>query len=439
MTDSTVTPLVQPGMFNDVLTEVLRNGAQRLLAHAVESEVSSFIDAHAGERLDDGRARIVRHGHLPERDIQTGIGSVRVCQPRVRDRAPDITGDGSARIHFSPGILPKHARRTKSLDAVLPVLYLKGISAGSLQDALSTLLGPDAPNLSSDTVLRLRKSWQEELQQWRGRNLSARRYVYIWADGIYFQARMEDQSQCMLVIIGATPEGKKELVGFVSGYRESAQSWAELLIDLKARGLAHPPLLAIGDGALGFWSALGKVFPTTRQQRCWVHKTANILNNMPKAMQARVKADLHDIWMAESRLEAEKALSVFREKYQAKYPKAVERLTRVEDELLAFYDFPAEHRTHIRTTNPIESTFATVRHRTKRSKGCLSMATMKLTVFKVIKEAEKTWLRLRGKNQLPKLITGVKRPERASIRTKDSTFEWMKLGAQVKRALGNSV
>ena len=404
MENSTVTPLVQPGAFCDLLTEVLRSGAQRLLAHAVEAEVAGFIDAHAGERLEDGRARIVRHGHLPERDIQTGIGAVRVQQPRVRDRVED----GSARIDFTPGILPKHARRTKSLDAVLPILYLKGISSGSFQDALSALLGPEAPNLSSDTILRLRKSWEEELAHWRARDLSARRYVYIWADGIYFQARMEDQSQCMLVIIGATPEGRKELLGFTSGYRESAQSWSELLVDLKARGLAHPPLLAIGDGALGFWSALGKVFPTTRQQRCWVHKTANILNDMPKAMQTKVKADLHNIWMAESRLEAEKALSVFLQKYQMKYPKAAERLTRDKDELLAFYDFPAEHWTHIRTTNPIESTFATVRHRTKRSKGCLSMKTMELMVFKVIKEAEKTWLRLRGKNQLPKLITGVK-------------------------------
>jgi len=351
---------------------------------------------------------MVRHGHLPERDIQTGIGAVRVQQPRVRDRGSDGTGDSTARIHFAPSILPKHARRTKSLDAVLPILYLKGISSGSFQDALSALLGPEAPNLSSDTILRLRKSWEEDLAHWRARDLSARRYVSIWADGIYFQARMEDQSQCMLVIIGATPEGRKELLGFTSGYRESAQSWSELLVDLKARGLAHPPLLAIGDGALGFWSALGKVFPTTRQQRCWVHKTANILNDMPKAMQARVKVDLHNIWMAESRLEAEKALSLFLDKYQAKYPKAAERLTRDKDELLAFYDFPAEHWTHIRTTNPIESTFATVRHRTKRSKGCLSMKTMELMVFKVIKEAEKTWLRLRGKNQLPKLITGVK-------------------------------
>ena len=404
MTNSTVTPLVQPGEFSDLLTEVLQSGAQRLLAHAVEAEVAGFIDAHADHRLDDGRARIVRHGHLPERDIQTGIGAVRVRQPRVRDRG----ADGSSKISFSPCILPKHARRTKSLEAVLPILYLKGISSGSFQDALSALLGPDAPNLSSDTILRLRKSWDEELRHWRARDLSARRYVYIWADGIYFQARMEDQSQCMLVIIGATPEGRKELLGFTSGSRESAQSWLELLVDLKARGLAHPPLLAIGDGALGFWSALDKIFPKTRQQRCWVHKTANILNDMPKAMQAKVKADLHNIWMAEGRRQAEVALSVFLQKYQAKYPKAAERLTKDEDELLAFYDFPAEHWTHIRTTNPIESTFATVRHRTKRSKGCLSMKTMELMVFKVIKEAEKTWLKLRGKNQLPKLITGVK-------------------------------
>ena len=403
MTSSTVTPLVQPGEFSDLLTEVLRGGARALLAHAVEAEVAGFIDAHADQRLSDGRARIVRHGHLPERDIQTGIGAVRVQQPRVRDRATDL----SDKIRFSPAILPKHARRTKSLDAVLPVLYLKGISSGSFQDALSALLGADAPNLSSDSILRLCKSWEEELGQWRSRDLSARRYVYIWADGVYFQARMEDESQCMLVIIGATPEGKKELVGFISGYRESTQSWRELLVDLKARGLAHPPLLAIGDGALGFWSALDKVFPTTRQQRCWVHKTANILNDLPKAMQARVKADLHNIWMAEGRSQAEKALSVFLEKYQAKYPKAAERLTKDQDQLLAFYDFPAEHWTHIRTTNPIESTFATVRHRTRRSKGCLSMKTMELMVFKVIKEAEKTWLKLRGKNHLPKLITSV--------------------------------
>jgi len=404
MTDNTVTPLVHPGEFTDMLTDVLRSGARQLLAHAVEAEVESFIEEYADHRLEDGRARIVRHGHLPERDIQTGIGAVQVEQPRVRDRG-GVDGD---RIKYSPHILPKYARRTKSLEAVLPVLYLKGISSGNFQDALSALLGPEAPNLSSDTVLRLRQSWKEELKKWRDRDLSAREYVYIWADGIYFQARMEHESQCILVIIGATPEGKKELIGFTTGYRESTQSWHELLIDLKTKGLKKPPLLAVGDGALGFWSALDKAFPTTRKQRCWVHKTANILNALPKAMQAKVKADIHDIWMAESRKQAEAALALFKEKYQAKYPKAVETLIKDTDQLLSFYDFPAEHWTHIRTTNPIESTFATVRHRTKRAKGCLSFKTTELMVFKMIREAEKHWLKLRGQNQLPKLITGVK-------------------------------
>jgi transposase-like protein len=387
-----------------MLTDVLRSGARQLLAHAVEAEVESFIEEYANYRLEDGRARIVRHGHLPERDIQTGIGAIQVEQPRVRDRG-GVEGD---RIKYSPHILPKYARRTKSLEAVLPVLYLKGISSGNFQDALSALLGPEAPNLSSDTVLRLRHSWKIELKKWRDRDLSTREYVYIWADGIYFQARMEHESQCILVIIGATPEGKKELIGFTTGYRESTQSWHELLIDLKTKGLKKPPLLAVGDGALGFWSALDKAFPTTAKQRCWVHKTANILNALPKAMQPKVKADIHDIWMAESRKQAEAALALFKEKYQAKYPKAVETLIKDTDQLLSFYDFPAEHWTHISTTNPIESTFATVRHRTKRAKGCLSFKTTELMVFKMIREAEKYWLKLRGQNQLPKLITGVR-------------------------------
>ncbi len=339
MTNNTVTPLVQPGEFLDLLTEVLRSGAQQLLAHAVEAEVTDFMAHHADERLEDGRARIVRHGNLPERNIQTGIGSVAIKQPRVRDRGPS---EGH-KIRYASSILPRYARRTKSLEAVLPVLYLKGISSGSLQEALSALLGKDAPNLSPDTVLRLRKSWIEELDKWRERDLSGREYVYLWADGIYFQARMENESQCMLVIIGATPEGKKELVGFVSGYRESTQSWHELLTDLKAKGLKKPPLLATGDGALGFWAALDKAYPTTVHQRCWVHKTANVLNKLPKAMQANVKGDLQNIWMAEGRKQAEAALEVFRKKYQAKYPKAVETLIKDTDEMLVFYDFPAEH------------------------------------------------------------------------------------------------
>jgi transposase-like protein len=291
MTETTVTPLIQPGEFCDQLTSVLRSGAQALLTQAIEAEVASFMACHAQEQLEDGRARLVRHGHLPEREIQTGIGAVKIRQPRVRDRA----GKERDRLLFLPAVAPKYMRRSKSLDALIPRLYLKGVSSGDLQAALSALLGADAPNLSGDTVLRLRKVWQAELGAFERRDLSARNYVYIWADGVYFQAPMEQESQCMLVIIGATPEGKKELVGFTDGYHESTQSWRELLLDLKARGLNTPPKLAVGDGALGFWAALREVFPQTKGQRCWVHKTANILNKMPKALQAKAKADLHEI------------------------------------------------------------------------------------------------------------------------------------------------
>jgi len=403
MTETTVTPLIQPGEFCDQLTSVLRSGAQALLTQAIEAEVASFMACHAQEQLEDGRARLVRHGHLPEREIQTGIGAVKIRQPRVRDRA----GKTRDRLLFLPTVAPKYMRRSKSLDALIPWLYLKGVSSGDFQAALSALLGADAPNLSGDTVLRLRKVWQGELSAFEKRDLSARNYVYIWADGVYFQAPMEQESQCMLVIIGATPEGKKELVGFTDGYRESMQSWSELLLDLKARGLKAPPKLAVGDGALGFWAALRKIFPQTKEQRCWVHKTANILNKMPKALQAKAKADLHQIWMADSKADAGKAFNLFCAKYELKYDKAVACLTKDRDALLAFYDFPAEHWKHIRTTNPIESTFATVRHRTRRTKGCLKRNTAKVMVFKLIKEAEKRWLRLRGKNQLPKVIQGI--------------------------------
>ncbi len=403
MKDTTITTLVQPGEFIDHLSDVLRSGAQALLAQAVEAEVASFLATHEQERLGDGRARLVRHGHLPEREIQTGIGAVTVKQPRVRDRSDK----GAAQLLFSPSVVPKYVRRSKSLEALIPWLYLKGISSGEFQPALSALLGASAPNLSGDTILRLRKVWREELDVFERRDLSARHYVYIWADGIYFQARMEQDSQCMLVIIGATPEGKKELVGFTDGYRESTQSWRELLLDLKARGLACLPKLAVGDGAMGFWAALREVFPQTQEQRCWVHKTANVLNKMPKSIQAKAKADLHNIWMAETRIEAEKAFDLFTAKYRLKYEKAVHCLTKDRDTLLTFYDFPAEHWVHIRTTNPIESTFATVRHRTKKTKGCMKRDTARVMVFKLIREAEKSWLRLRGKNQLPKVIEGI--------------------------------
>ena len=291
---------------------------------------------------------------------------------------------------------------------MLPVLYLRGISSGDMQEALAALLGKDAPNLSPAALARLKSGWQEEYKRWRRRDLSTRRYVYIWADGVYLQARMESDKQCILVLIGATPEGKKELIGFQTGYRESTQSWRELLADLKGRGLAVPPELAIGDGALGFWKALEEEFGSTRQQRCWVHKTMNVLNKLPKSVQPKAKADLKEIWQAENRADAEKAFDRFLAKYEAKYDKAAACLAKDREALLAFYDFPAEHWKHIRTGNPIESTFATVRHRTTRAKGCLSHDTGMIMVFKLIQTAQGSWRRLDGQNQLPKLITGVK-------------------------------
>jgi putative transposase len=404
--NSTVVPLRQPEVVDDPLTAVLRSGARRLLAEAVEAEAAAFLAAMKGLRLPDGRERLVRHGHGPERLVQTGIGPVPVRQVKLRDRGAGA--NGAARIRFSSAILPRWARRTRSLDAVLPILYLRGISMGDFQEALAALLGKDAPNLSPSVIARLRDEWQAEYARWQRRDLSARHYVYIWADGVYLQARMEPQAECMLVLIGATPEGKKELLGFQVGVRESAQSWRELLVDLKARGLAIAPELATGDGALGFWKALEAVFPTTRHQRCWVHKTSNVLNKLPKSVQPAAKADLREVWQAPDRGTAETAIATFAEKYAAKYEKAVACLVKDRDALLTFYDFPAEHWDHLRTANPIESVFATVRHRTVRTKGALSQDTARLMVFKLVMAAAKTWRRLKGENQLPKVVQGVK-------------------------------
>jgi transposase-like protein len=312
------------------------------------------------------------------------------------------------KIRFSSSILPKWARRTKSLDALLPVLYLRGISAGDFQEALAALLGKEAPNLSAAVISRLTAEWKDEYDRWQKRDLSARRYVYVWADGVYLQARMEDNAECMLVLIGATPEGKKELVGFQVGIRESAQSWRELLVEVKQRGLKIAPEIAVGDGALGFWKAIDEVFPGTRHQRCWQHKTANVLNKVPLSVQAKMKKDLREVYLAPNRASAEVAIDVFVEKYGVKYDKAVECLTKDRETMLAFYDFPAEHWDHLRTTNPIESVFATVRHRTVRTKGSLSSTTAKLMVFKLVIAASKTWRRLQGQNQLPKVIGGVR-------------------------------
>ena len=404
MTDTNVFALVQPGTFTDRLTDVLRDGARALLARAVEAEVAGFLAEHADKRTDDGRQRLVRHGHLPERSIMTGIGAVEVCVPRVRDRH----SGADDRIRFSSAILPPYARRSKSLEVLIPILYLKGISTGDFAEALSALLGPNAGGLSASTIARLKEVWADEHARWLKRDLSVKRYVYFWADGIYVQARLEDEAQCLLVIIGATPEGKKELVGLADGLRESAHSWRDLLLDLKRRGLSSGPQLAVGDGALGFWKALDEVWPTTRAQRCWVHKTANVLNKLPNSLHPKVKHALHEIWMAETRKDAEAALDVFIETYSRKYEKAAECVAKDRDALLAFYDFPAEHWKHLRTTNPIESAFATVRHRTTRSKGCLSNKTALAMIFKLAQAAEKSWRRLKGYSLLPKVILGLK-------------------------------
>ena len=403
--DTTVIAFRQPDTIDDPLTELAREGARRILAQALVAEADAFVAMWKDLRLPDGRDRVVRHGHGPHRTIQTGVGPVEVRRAKVRDRGDVGTEE---KIRFSSAILPKWARRTKSLDALLPVLYLRGVSAGDFQEALIALLGKDAPNLSPAVIARLTAEWQADYDAWKQRTLSARRYVYVWADGVYLQARMEDNAECMLVLIGATPEGKKELVGFQVGARESAQSWRELLVAIKQRGLEIAPDLAVGDGALGFWKAIEEVFPSTRHQRCWVHKTANVLNKVALSVQVNMKADLREIYGASTRAAAEMAIDVFADKYGAKYDKAVACLTKDRETLLAFFDFPAEHCDHLRTSNPIESVFATVRHRTVRTKGALSAKTAKLMVFKLVNAAAKTWRRLNGENQLPKVVRGVK-------------------------------
>jgi transposase-like protein len=416
VSDDNVFKLIQPGAFDDQLTEILRQGARTLLAQAVEAEVADFLAKHADLKTGNGRQRVVRHGHLPKRDVMTGIGPVPVRQPRVRDR--EAAADDPGRIRFTPAILPPYMRRSKSIEMLLPILYLKGISTGDFSEALAALLGKDAAGLSPAAIVRLKEGWLDEYDTWQKRDLSAKHYVYVWADGIYLQARLEDEKQCILVLIGATPEGRKELVGFTDGARESAQDWRELLLDLKRRGLDVRPQLAIADGALGFWKAAGEVWPTTREQRCWVHKTANVLAKLPKSQQPKAKRALQEIWMAETKADAEAAFDAFIESYQVKYEKAAECLNKDRDALLTFYDFPAEHWKHLRTTNPIESTFATVRHRTVRSKGCLSNRTALAMVFKLVEAAQNTWRRLDGNNQLPKLILGVKFADGLEVVTK---------------------
>ncbi|QSA99094.1 IS256 family transposase [Methylococcus sp. EFPC2] len=388
-----------PGAVHDVLTEVLREGAQRLLASAIEAEVAAFLERYRDEKTAEGLNRMVRNGRLPGRTIQTGIGDVEVSVPRVRDR--------EGKVRFSSSILPPYLRRTKTLEELLPWLYLKGVSTGDFQEALTVLLGNEAPGLSASTISRLKEGWKDEHQRWSRRDLSNRRYVYLWVGGIHFGVRLEDAAQCILVVMGATAEGKKELVALADGYRESEQSWRELLLGLKSRGLKVDPQVAVGDGALGFWKALPQVFGTTRTQRCWVHKTANILNKLPKSQQPKAKAALHEIWMAATREDAEKAFEHFLTVYRPKYPQAAQCLEKDRNELLAFYDFPAEHWIHLRTTNPIESTFATVRLRTAKTRGCVSRESILAMVFMLVKSAERHWRKLNGIPRLAQVIQGV--------------------------------
>jgi len=399
-----VIELKKPEPFvEDPITDILRTGARKLLTEALEAEIEGFLFQYRDLRDEQGHKRITRNGHLPEREIQTGVGPVPVNVPRARDREADHE---LGPIRFKSSLIPPYLRKTRSMEELIPWLYLKGISTGDFSEALAALVGKDAPGLSAPTISRLKSVWEEELEEWQKRDLSHKRYVYIWADGIYLNVRMEER-QCILVIIGATQDGKKELLALESGFRESELSWTELLVDLRHRGLKIAPKLAVGDGALGFWKALSKVYGQTRCQRCWVHKTANVLNRLPKSIQPKAKEKLHQIWMAPDKAEAQKHFDDFISIYEAKYPKAAKCLQKDRDALLTFYDFPAEHWRHIRTTNPIESTFSTVRLRTAKVRNCFSSKTVVTMAFKLCQCAEKRWQRLHSSKKLAEVIRGV--------------------------------
>lgn len=404
MRESTITALPDPnGFSSDPLTDLIRSGARQLIEQALEAELSALLAQFSNETTGDGRARVVRHGHLhlPEREVMTGVGSVVVRVPRVRDR-----GQQAEKVQFTSSILPPYLRKAKSVEELPPWLSLKGLSTGDFQEALAALLDSNAAGLSSTTIAQLKADWWDDYERLQKRDLSARRIVYVWAHGVYCQPRMDDK-QCVLVLIGADEWGRKEILGLTDGYRESTQSWRELLLDLKRRGLSHPPDLAVGDGALGFWAALREVYGATAEQRCWFHKTGNVLNAMPKSVQAKTKGHLHDIWQAETKADANAAFDFFVETYGVKYDKAVAKLVKDRDALLTFYDFPAEHWKHIRTTNRIESTFATVRHRTGKTKGCLSRKTGMAMAFKLMMSAQGKWRKLDGSNRMPEIIQGI--------------------------------
>ena len=398
--DSIKTGSLKQENFDSVLEQVLRDGARKMLLTMLEQEIQEHLARFEKYKDINGHRYVVRNGYQPEREIITGLGPVRLRKPRVHDR--------SGCHRFTSTILPKFMRRVPSIDNLVPILYLKGISSGDFPCALNAILGDNVTGLSATNIVRLKQVWESEYAEWNKRDLSGKQYVYFWVDGIYFKVRLDEDRQCILVIVGATADGRKELVAIRDGYRESKHSWRELLVDLKYRGFEIAPELAVGDGALGFWSALSEVYPTTRRQRCWVHKTANILDKMPKAIQANAKSMIHEMYMAETKNDALRAYDQFLSLYKAKYHKACQCLITDKDDLFTFYDFPAQHWVHIRTTNPIESTFATVRLRTKRTKGCGSRIATLTMVFKLVQEAEKRWQRLRGYNLIPLVIQGKK-------------------------------
>jgi transposase-like protein len=383
------------------LDEMIRRGARQVIQQAIDAELAELLGQFSNVTTLHGQRTIVRNGYLPERDVLTAAGPVTVKVPKVRDRS----GGG---VKFNSQIVPPYVRKSPRVSSALPWLYLKGISSGDMSEALRVLLGEDARGLSANVVSRLKAQWADEHVRWSRRDLSASRYVYWWADGIHTGLRSDhSDGQCLLVIIGVTPEGRKERVAIGDGYRESKASWQDLLLELKARGLQAGPRLAVGDGAMGFWAAMQEVFPDTTHQRCWFHKMGNVLNALPKSQHARAKADLQAIWMAATRDEANRAFDHFLTHYGAKYPKAAEKLTKDRHSLLAFYDFPAEHWQHIRTTNAIESTFATVRHRTTRTRNCVSRQTFLGLAFKLVEEAEKTWRRINGADKIELLLKGI--------------------------------
>ena len=402
--------------FTDALTALVRQGAQQIIAQAVEAELQAFLGQYQDLQDEQGRKAVVRNGYLPERTIMTGVGAVEVQVPKVRDRS----GSG---IKFNSSLLPPYLKRSRSVEEVLPWLYLKGVSTGDFGEALSALLGADASGLSASTISRLKAKWNDEHTDWQQRSLKSKRYVYVWADGVYFNIRAEDDRQCILVLIGVSDTGHKELLGLEAGFRESELNWKSLLLRLQDQGLSHAPLLAIGDGALGFWKALRQVFPSTQVQRCWVHKTANVLNSLPSSQQPQAKQALKDIYLAATKTDAATAFERFIKTYEAKYPKTVECLSKDRAALLTFYDFPAEHWLHIRTSNPIESTFATVRLRTDKTRGCVSQSSILSLVFKLVQSAQQRWLRIQKFDRLTQVIEGVKFIDGVTVELSDRAHQ----------------